>query len=319
MQFDFKTVLPEENITKEFIFSKVRQEDIAELCLGTKPVFTRHMFSPLRKEKSPSFSLKVTPSNDIIFRDWGSNENGDIIKLTCLVFGCSYTKALRLIYEKLIKGNAIPTNDVRLELQSRSSDPVVKHQNLIHIKTQNFTGTDFKYWGQYGIDLKTLQAFKVYSAKHVWLKKYDYFQDKYKGWKLIKTYQKTNPTYAYEFTRNNHLAYKIYSPYGGNYKWMFNGDESDIQGYDMLPHLGESLVLTKSLKDVMCLYKMGIPAISLQGEHNRLSHELFNKLTKRFEQIIVFYDNDEVGLKTAEAIASEFNLPSIVIPESKNS
>jgi hypothetical protein len=316
MQFNFNKVLPE-NLNKDYIFSRLRQEDIIEFCTGAPPVYDKHILSPLRKETKPSFSYKKTVNGDIIWRDWGINEYGDVVKLICLKYGCSYHEALGIIYENLIQGSAVPKADVKLELLSRSA-PAEKKQNLIHIKTQNYTGADYKYWSQFGISLSTLNKFKVYSAKYVWLNKFDYFQDKYRGWKLIKTYSKANPVYAFEFEEKDYRAYKIYAPLDPKFKWFFNGKDTDIQGYDMLPHLGEYVVLTKSLKDVMCLYEMGIPAISLQGEHNKLSYELFEKLMKRFHDIIIFYDNDRVGLQTSKLISEQYNLKEIFIPEKYN-
>ena len=55
--------------------------------------------------------------------------------------------------------------------------------------------------------------------------------------------------YAYKVY--NH--FKIYKPYADKYtKWRNNLTELDIQGYKQLPKTGDILVITKSMKDVMC-------------------------------------------------------------------
>ena len=54
---------------------------------------------------------------------------------------------------------------------------------------------------------------------------------------------------------------KIYQPYS-NFKWLSNTSASDLQGLSQLPDRGDTLVITKSLKDVMCLDIWDIPAIA---------------------------------------------------------
>ena len=52
-------------------------------------------------------------------------------------------------------------------------------------------------------------------------------------------------------------------------QWLFNGGSAkDIEGYDQLSLNGDTLILTKSLKDCMCYRLLGYDAISLQGETN---------------------------------------------------
>jgi len=78
------------------------------------------------------------------------------------------------------------------------------------------------------------------------------------------------------------------------------------------------LIITKSLKDVICCKLCSYSAISLQGEHNKLDKLLVNKLSKRFKNIILFYDNDESGVKSSNKISSNYGFKSIFIPVKYN-
>ena len=69
-----------------------------------------------------------------------------------------------------------------------------------------------------------------------------------------------------------------------------------IQGIHMIPKYGEYLVITKSLKDVMCLYNYNIPSIAPGSETSFISDNQLSRLKQRFKKIIVFYDNDIPGI-----------------------
>lgn len=59
---------------------------------------------------------------------------------------------------------------------------------------------------------------------------------------------------------------------------------------------GEYIVITKSLKDVMCLYEFGIPAIAPCSENLFLTESQYEKIKKKFKRILVLYDNDRPGM-----------------------
>lgn len=74
----------------------------------------------------------------------------------------------------------------------------------------------------------------------------------------------------------------------------------------MLPKHGEILVITKSMKDCMTLYSLGITAIAPISENCFLSEAQYKRLKERFKHIVVFYDNDRPGLRAMIKIRKEF-------------
>ena len=70
-----------------------------------------------------------------------------------------------------------------------------------------------------------------------------------------------------------------------------------LQGANQLPKEGgKYLVITKSLKDVMVFYELGITAIAPCSEHMFMTDNQYNKICSKFEHIICCYDNDLAGV-----------------------
>ena len=77
---------------------------------------------------------------------------------------------------------------------------------------------------------------------------------------------------------------------------MGNVSTKTIQGYKQLPKGGKLLVITKSMKDVMLLYELGIPAIAPNSETQFVSDKMLEELHTRFKHIVLLYDNDLTGV-----------------------
>ena len=314
---DFSSIEDSPQITKEFILSKLSQIDIIEYYIKQRVDFEKAICSPLRKDNSPSFSFKQYTDGAIIGRDWALGENYDCFRIVQELYKCSFVEALKIISNdfkllntRTLKGNPVYINHSdTLETKILPDRPATnKKAKIITIQPQAFTKTDVDYWGQYGIEIADLVKFDVSSCRYVWL-----------NGDLIRQYSTNNPVYAYEFTGYGYKHYKVYCPLADRKrKWLFSGTSEDIEGYNCLPLLAPYVVITKSLKDVIVLYKYGVPAISLQGEGNKLEISLVDKLKKRFENIITFYDNDTAGIKGSKKIEAEYGIPYLLIPDKYN-
>ncbi len=69
---------------------------------------------------------------------------------------------------------------------------------------------------------------------------------------------------------------------------------------------GDYLVITKSLKDVMCLYEFGIPAIAPCSENLFLTEAQYNKVKSKFKNIYLLYDNDLPGVRATNKIHKQY-------------
>ena len=295
--YDKRRVKIPTDITLDYILSKVSEYDIYAHYLGQFKVGAIYN-SPFRKDKNPSFGIYYSKrTKQLLFKDHGTGECGNIVKFVSLYTGLTnYNDILKDIVKQL---NI--TTDTKLD---SSKQYIPSSETVIGIVRQKFTPTDINYWSQFNISEKTLKKFNVNSIKY------------YLCNGIVKgIYKEDNPMYAYKVYNN----FKIYRPLADKYtKWRNNLTEYDIQGYAQLPSKGDTLIITKSMKDVMCLYEMGIPAISPSSESTFIPNDILEGLKKRFKRIIILFDRDPAGVRYSRKISLKMNLEAMFIHKKYN-
>ena len=281
-----------EPITLEYILSKVTEYDIYAHYLGQFKVGMIYN-SPFRKDKNPSFGIFYSKrTKQLLFKDHGTGECGNVIKFVQLYTGkTNYNDILQDIVAKL---NITP--DTKLD---SSKQYIPSTETVIGVVRQEFTDIDIKYWNQFNISTKTLKKFNVNSIKY------------YLCNGIVKgIYKPENPMYAYKVYNN----FKVYRPLGDKYtKWRNNLTEYDVQGYEQLPKKGDICIITKSLKDVMCLYEMGIPAISPSSESTWLPDTVLEDILKRFKRVLICFDRDGPGMRNLRKISLKTGLNGLIM------
>lgn len=290
--YDKRRVKIPTDITLDYILSKVSEYDIYARYLGQFKVGAIYN-SPFRKDKNPSFGIYYSKrTKQLLFKDHGTGECGNIVKFVSLYTGLTnYNDILKDIVKQL---NI--TTDTKLD---SSKQYIPSSETVIGIVRQKFTPTDINYWSQFNISEKTLKKFNVNSIKY------------YLCNGIVKgIYKEDNPMYAYKVYNN----FKIYRPLADKYtKWRNNLTEYDIQGYAQLPSKGDTLIITKSMKDVMCLYEMGIPAISPSSESTFIPNDILEGLKKRFKRIIILFDRDNAGVKYLRKMSLKTGLEGLLV------
>ena len=108
--------------------------------------------------------------------------------------------------------------------------------------------------------------------------------------------------------------FKIYRPLSSKYtKWRTNLTNNNVQGYTQLPEFGNLLIITKSLKDVMCLYEMGYSAIAASSETTFIPEDVLKALRSKWKHIVILYDRDKTGMKTAREYSKRYKLDAIFV------
>ena len=279
-------------VTLEWILSKVTEYDIYAKYIGQFKVGMIYN-SPFRKDKNPSFGIFYSKrTKQLLFKDHGTGECGNVVKFVQLYTGkTNYNDILQDIVSKL---NI--TNDTVLD---SSKQYIPSTETVIGVVRQKMTETDINYWSQFHISTKTLKKYNVDSIK------YYLCNGVVKG-----IYKPENPMFAYKVYNN----FKIYRPLGDKYtKWRNNLTEYDVQGYEQLPKKGDICIITKSLKDVMCLYEMGIPAISPSSESTWIPQTVLDDILKRFKRVLICFDRDTAGVKNLRKISLKTGLEPILV------
>lgn len=302
MNIDF-SIKPK--ITKDLILSRFSEEQLMEYYLHV-PVKKGLFRSPLRKDRRPTCSFYRNGSNTLIFKDFATGQHLNIFGVVQEMFHCDYFEALRIIANDMgiVRDKSLQKNSGKInEHPVRMQD---KEMSKIQVEVQDFTDLELKWWGKYGITLETLKRFNVYSCKHVFL-----------NGQLVAKSQQHCPIFGYYGKKYQGIElWRCYFPKRTSFRFITNWPSKKIQGYDQLPKSGKLLVITKSLKDVMCLYSCGITACAPNSENLFISDAVLEELKSRFENIVVFYDNDRPGLYNMAKIRREHpELVFVYIPK----
>jgi hypothetical protein len=295
----------EGRITKDLIMSYVSEEDIFQRYLGIRPKLSVKYINPFRDEKLPNSCFYVTPSGNWRFKDFTGFCNWGCFDVVMYCERLSFKNALHKIAMDfgIVKYHTL-TSSPTINPSKSIVKAKVNTKPLLQITSKAFTSIEYEWWRCFGIRPQTLHEYNVKSVSHVWLNR-----------RIVSQSNRKQPIFAYEFDKG---VYKIYSPLRTEFKWLSNCCSHHYQGYDQLSWIGDTLIITKSLKDVMVLREMGYDSIAPHTEHARIPWEFMEKLRRRFKRIVVFFDNDSAGIEGAKNLASYHNIESIIIPKSYN-
>jgi len=307
--FTAKDIIPDSLLSD--IKSKVSDYDIFKFYCRNFEEINKPFLSEFYADNNPSCRVYQNKDNALYYKDFGTGDNFGSYWYVMHKFNCTFKEALTIIANDfgLFKSDKVRP-EVVLGRDSVFKPKNIKVKSTISIVPRQWNLHDYNYWfKQYGISFDWLDSYEVIPCEYIYLHKGDKT--------IVFQHKNDNPIYAYRFTHEGKYSYKVYFPLSPNkkFKWMFSGGtENNIEGYYQLPLIDDLLIITKSLKDCICYRILGYSAISLQGEANKLKKDLVVKLQRRFKQIIVNYDNDEQGIKSAHKITSNYGFRSIFIP-----
>ena len=296
------------NLTKELILSRVSEERILSHYLGL-PIKKGLYRNPLRQDAKPTASFYKSRTNGrIMFKDFGTGFCGDFVSIVMTKFNCSYYKALQIIANDfgIIKRKDLPKNKCLKKWDEEKFEDT--GGAIIQVEIKDFTEDDIQWWAKYGITLTTLKKFKVYSCKNVFL-----------NGNLFEMVADNQRVYGYYGGIKQDIEqWRIYHPQRTKFKWISNWKNHQIQGAHRLSKQGgDVLVITKSLKDVMCLYEYGIPAIAPCSENEFLTDSQYQRVKAKYKQIILLWDNDYAGVSNAWKIRNKYSdIKVMFIPKS---
>lgn len=282
-------------ISLKDLLEKVDDYDIYSYYVGQFKI-GKLFNSPLRSDdKNPSFAIFKGNGGGLFFKDHGSGEGGNSLKFVKLIKGIQTRDELERELLRIVrKMNPISGTVKRTYSNSVDSRPID-----IGIVRQSFTDVDKKYWKQFHISLDTLKKFQVFSIK------YFLCNNVVRG-----IYKEDNPMYAYKVDDK----FKIYRPLASKYtKWRTNLTNRNVQGLSELPEKGNLLIITKSLKDVMCLHEMGFNAIAASSETTFIPNDILDSLRNKWSHIIMLYDRDKTGMLESRKYSREYKIDAIFV------
>lgn len=300
MQLELRPV--PEKLSQEVLLKYNSEETYMEHYLGI-PVKKGLFKSPLRRDNTPTCSFYRDSCGRLIFKDFRGDFYGNFIEVVKYKYGVSYPKALAIIANDFgIKQN--PELKVNKScIKEYSNNKLEKsEESIIKVKIKDFTEKELDWWRSYGITLNTLKKFFVFSCEIVFL------NDQIYSYSSSTSF---NFGYFYPSKDNNKQYWRIYYPQNRKYRFISNWNKTMIQGIHMMPKSGEFLVITKSMKDVMLCYELGIPAIAPNSENLFITDSQWDNIVIKFKHIFLLYDTDLAGVANSKRIKKKF--PKILV------
>jgi len=300
------------HLTKDMVLRNVSEYQIFRFYCKNFIDLNKPFCSDLRMDKYPSCSIKAY-SNGLYYKDFGTNES-----YNCFAYVQFYMRQKfneDLTYHEVLKVIANDFGFIK-KVQNKQIIPSLNYLGLpdkhdrqttiIRIKKRDWKEYD-TYWNKYYIDKHILTFYNVVPVTDYWIS--------IKNNELLNVYSESTNDPAYSYEHGNGMR-KLLRPFAERQnKWISNIPKKVFSGYNQLDKQGKELIVTKSLKDCMIWRLLGYNSIAPQSENIFLNENQFQLLSMRFTNIIINYDNDEVGLNAMKKFSKQFGIKSFIIPD----
>lgn len=279
-------------ITKEFLLSKNSEETYMSYYLGV-PVKKGLFRSPLRADNHNTCSFFRGRSGNLYFKDFATGQCLTFEGVVMEKYHCTYPNALKIIAKDFgyIQSSEVKKQEIKIQPKFEG-----EKETFIQVEIKDFSESELKWWNSFGVTKQTLDKYKVYSIKTVFLNGNIYAQS-----------TQHSPIYGYYFGKKENIEqWRIYMPKRKEFRFIGNVSTKTIQGYKQLPDNGKLLVITKSMKDTMLLSSLGIPAVAPNSETQFVSEKLLEEFRERFKNIVLLYDSDLTGVRFMNKIRKQY-------------
>jgi len=270
--------------------------------LSGQDMFIKSVFSPT--DTNPSFSVYWHSTlNRYQFKDFSSGHGGSHIDLVSAMYNISQGEAMCKIVQDysvyILDNKGLYTSE---EFKEHSKYKVTRFTK------RKWNLLDKEYWGKYRIGSKLLERYNVAPLEDYTLEKEEEEVQKI----LIKGYN------IYGYFRADGTIYKIYQPFVPDRKFLKLGKY--IQGTDQLDYKNKLLVITSSLKDLMCLINTGwsLEAVAPDSENTLIREHIIMAYKHKYKKIITLLDNDEAGIRAMKKYKELYDIPYIHLQGEKD-
>ncbi len=286
-------------IDKNDIIKYVDQLQVWWWLLGFQVDEGEFFKNPFRVDNNPGCKLSKG-IKWITLKDYADSRfhNWNIFQATMYKYGVGFNKACYLIWDEFIFNKDRPLiPQTRIEEDNIGTERC--HIHFIPYLDKNgksiFLERDKAYWSPLSITSDQLREDFTYSVKM--------FRFNDKQGRMFQVYPNSH---SYALTQPSGNV-KIYCPDKTIGKWTSNCDEYDIGFLDRLPKSGDYLFICKSYKDCRIQINAGYNAVWIQGERFLIPDNIVYSLVKRFNNILIYFDNDDTGIDRSLYLADHCN------------
>ena len=293
------------NLTDVFLASKRSLTDKLFECVSSYDIFCSFIgedikvgeviLSPIRKDSRPTFILFVPEDKDeVYFKDfaWQGGSVFKFVKLFALYQENINLKEFVDVIHYIDRhmGIGLFESTKVKPVQRRVLDTAFyASKRVIKFKSRDFTERDLAYWKSFHITEETLRFFCVKSV-HKLLNENN---------EVVWTVSSRTLTFAYVV----YNKIKLYRPEEApDFKWRNTCPGHYIQGLKQMNDRKSScdtLIITKSLKDVMVFYEFlgdRYDVIAPHSETYIFTDTFLKSILTKYKRIIVIFDFDLAGV-----------------------
>uniref|UniRef100_A0A6M3M0D6 DNA primase n=1 Tax=viral metagenome TaxID=1070528 RepID=A0A6M3M0D6_9ZZZZ len=302
-------------LTMENILKRVSEWDIfvnycPELTEPDTPF--RSVF---REDLNPSCRVSLLYGR-MIYKDFGEIKSFNCFGYVSRRFNLSFVDALQKI-----------NRDFNLGLEDSGKEDIVytnvtigsmpklqeRSQTIIKVKTRSWSDIDQVYWyDNFHISKDVVYKSYTFPISHFWINNH-----RTDNQDLLFTIETAEPAYGYYFGRHEGIdLWYIYRPTKNKYRgrWKSNVRLKVIDGWRTLPESGNIVFIQKSRKDRLLMNVLGYNCVNGINESSLILREDVDRLKNMFDNVVIYYDNDEPGIERAQTFSEQFSIPYIHNP-----
>lgn len=288
------------DVPREWVFEHYLKltERLSGQSLKIKSIFNL-------KDKVPSMCIYTDSKGHYKFKDFSSGYGGDGLNLVMHLYNLeSRGKAsFKVIddYNEYISNNTYEPLSYKPQSKYVVSDYEIRH----------WTTLDKSYWQIYKLNSAIMEKHNIHPLSFYKMIKED-------DNRILDSFT-VEANFIYGYFREDGTLYKIYTPKNKDNKFIKVHDY--IQGSDQLEFKSKYLIITSSLKDLMCFKRLGISGIETiapDSENSVIPENFMRPLLDKYQKIIVLFDNDEPGLKSAQKYKNKYGFEYVNLDMSKD-
>lgn len=289
-----------EYLTASYLVSKINQTDIWFYYTGLTPETTGIYKNPARYDPNPGCRF-FEQSGYWWLTDFARGKKVyNCFTILKEMYNIPYPKVLEMVYEDFLgKGN-----DINYKTDYIYVPKAIKVERTIDCRLQPYTKQDIEYLKSFYLTASICKRHNVYSVEMYWI---DGIQ-KY-------SYRNNDPCLGY-FEEGK---WKLYHYRRTEYRFISNINSSMLQGMAQLSYKTDSLIITKSKKDVMVYDRLEYEAVAPHSEALSKWEMHIPTLEQKYKYIFLNFDNDEPGVLAASTVIEKypFMIP-LFIPKESN-
>lgn len=287
-------------ITRELLLERNSEETYLSYYTGL-PVRKGTFKSPFRQDRHPSCGFFRSHTGRLYLVDYARPEyTADFIKAAMFRYCLDYNEALNAIAQDfgIIKIHGIRHAVKPVQVQKFDTSSITD----IRVAVTCFNDRHMEFWSRFGISMETLKKYKVFPLSEVFIGNKVIYKSEESEYMAFGYYHGSEEVEGKYYER-----WKVYFPGNKKMRFVSNWKKEWIQGLPQLPENGKLLVITKSMKDVMAMKEFGLNAVAPNSENLFVPDDILEGLSKRFNHIVIIYDNDNAGLRNMARIRRQYN------------